>query len=136
MRAREAREAAVTEALRRCEALSTPGGQIPRVADEVEVCAAEVASRIDDCPELVTALNTLAEARDQLVVAYYAEPSDSEGHASCLLDVVADFDRECLEVGGTDSARAWELIGALADALADAAGIPRRAWASDTGETS
>lgn len=70
------RHPAVTAALQRLNATSTPGGRIPRVADEVEVLAAVVTSRIGDCPELVAALERLAEARDLLVAAYYApEPA-------------------------------------------------------------
>lgn len=75
----EDRHPAVTAALQRLNATSTPGGRIPRVADEVEVLAAVVTSRIGDCPELVTALERLAEARDLLVAAYYApDPTDDD----------------------------------------------------------
>lgn len=57
----------------------TPGQglQIPNVAGAVEVCADEVVRRIGDCPELVTGLERLVEARDWLVRAYYAP--DPEG---------------------------------------------------------
>jgi hypothetical protein len=48
-----------------------------------------------------------------------------------LLDAVAEFDREFPVVEHMDMVRAWELIAELAEALADAAGLPAPTWADD-----
>jgi hypothetical protein len=58
------------------DAHAGPGHEIPRVADDFEVLADEIAVCVDDCPELITGLERLVEARDWIVRAYFS-PAES-----------------------------------------------------------